>query len=170
MSTREQLEKKPLYRFSKVIFNILAAIVVVATLLIWYGIRINVFDATQAYLVCNNAKDKIFQLTDQEKKLIEDSRLTTFAVGSETQIRISKICYQDYSGGKDPELATSFDISLFKEMEKGADDRVYTIQGIRDVYHWQLWYLIIALIVEYGIFQGLKFTGLYVAGGKDAIS
>jgi hypothetical protein len=169
MSTRDQLERKFAFRFVKVFFIFFVAIVAVITLFIWYNSREQVFEASQAYFLCNNQGNTQFQLTNSEKIILSNIKQPFFHQYSDEQMRINKVCYKQYSGGKEPELASESDISLFREFEKGIDGRVYTIQGIRIFYDWGWEYLLYSIIVEYIIFQFLKYLGLYIAGGKEAL-
>ena len=169
MTTRIHLEQKPFFRLSKVLFIMFSTIIVGLTFFVCYLSKEKVLNTDKAYIVCNHAQNKQFNLTLEEKKILQNSFLYSFPIGSETQIRINKLCYQDYSGGKNPDLASASDISLFREMEKGSDDRVYTVKGIQQDYNWNWKWLIIALITEYILLQGLRLAGLYIAGGKEAL-
>ena len=168
MATRPELEKKFVFRFAKVTGIVLAVIVLGLTLLIWYATKETIRNIDQAYFVCNFSSTS-HQLTSGEKEILRVLGLNTFARGSEENTRLSKECYKEYSGGKDPEMATQSDIAMFREFTDGADERTYTIQGIKQEEDWHWGYLMLALLIEYGIFVGLRNTGLYVAGGKEAL-
>lgn len=169
MTTQIHLEQKPLFRLSKIIFIIFSFLVIGLTMLVWFLSREKILNTNKAYIVCNHAQEKRFQLTVAEKEVLQNSYLYNFPKGSDAAIRIAKLCYQDYSGGKDPELALEENISLFREIEKGLDGRVFTISGIEQGFNWNWKYIIIALIIEYILLQGLRIAGLYVAGGKEAL-
>jgi hypothetical protein len=109
-------------------------------------------------------------LLESEKKIIQNSKSVIFQKGTLENIRLSKECYKIYSGGKDPELATSFEIQLFDKIQKGDNGKVYTISGVNEYIDWHIGYLLLTLFIETIIFYIIKIAGLYIFGGKQAIS
>ncbi|MBM3272105.1 hypothetical protein FJY94_02365 [Candidatus Kaiserbacteria bacterium] len=168
MTTAVELENLWVFRLLKVTFVIALFIVVGLTLVIWYSSVGTRLDASSAYIVCNHAPEKKFDLSASERIYLETFKHQVFDKGSDAQIRINKLCYADYSN-KDPDTASSFDIDLFRQMEQGTDGKIYVISGINEKYDWQLQGLFIALIVEALIFATIRFVGLYILGGKEAL-
>lgn len=166
MATKHELEQKPLFRLTKVIFWVFALIAVGLTVVVWYVIASSSVDASSAYFVCNSSTVQ-HPLTSSEQSDIESSKATRFAYGSTDQTNTNKLCYQEYSGGKDPNSASQSDINFFHQMQAGSNGQVYTIFGVQHNWYWG--WLIGVLVVEYFIFQILKTLGLYVAGGEEAL-
>lgn len=166
MTTKRELERKPLFRFTKVLFGLSAFIVIGLTVLIWYAVASSNVDARQAYFICNSGTTE-HPLTQSEQSYIQTSKATTLAYGSDDQINTNKICYQEYSG-KDPASATKSDIDFFRQMQGGINGQVYTIKNIGHDWYWN--WLMGILVVEYLPFQLLRTVGLYVAGGREALS
>lgn len=169
MATKDELEERPLFRAAKIGFGLSAFIIVGLTLLVWYATAEKTFDFSKAYIQCNGLPEGKYELTDGQRKAIESSYNHGLVSSSPESIQASKTCYGEYSGGKDPDLATSFDIQLFVEMQKGSGGEVYTIEGIQEGmnYHWD--WLCYFLFGEYLIYQVLKAGGLYIAGGREAL-
>ncbi|MFA6463961.1 MAG: hypothetical protein WCV55_03065 [Candidatus Paceibacterota bacterium] len=165
-----ELEKKPLFRFFKVIYILIVGIVAIITIFFFVVGKENKLSTDSSYYTCNGLGDTAQTLTDNEKKLIQNSKSLIFQKGTPENIRLSKECYKLYSGGKDPDLATSFEIQLFEGMQKGDNGKVYTISGTREYIDWHLDYLLLILIVEGIIFYLIRLAGLYIFGGKQAIS
>src|SRR3989344_6042624 len=152
MATKIELEKNPSFRFSKVVFMLIAGVAVILTFTIWFTIKEKKLDASNAYFTCNDLGADSHSLTDSEKKLLQDTRLYFFQKGTPENIKLSKECYKAYSGGKNPDLATDFDIQLFHEMQKGGDDKVYAVGGVREYTDWHFNSLALVLFIEYIIF------------------
>jgi hypothetical protein len=167
MATKHELERKPLFRFTKVLFWISAIIVIGLTVVVWYVIASSGVDASQAYFVCNGQTTQ-HPLTQSQQNYIQTFHASTFrnAPNDVDNEGVHKTCYQEYSG-KNPELATNAEVQDFRSWETGSNGDVYAVQGIHHDWHWS--WLIGALVVEYIIFQLLKNLGLYIAGGKEAL-
>lgn len=170
MATKNELEEKTLFRLSKVVYISVVVIIVLVTLVVWSSLKENKIDTSRAYFTCNSLGNDPQALTDAEKTLLQNDKSYIFEKGTPENVRLSKECYKIYSGGKNPDLATSFDIQLFNEMQKGDNGKVYVIQGINQYTDYHFGYLFIVLFVEYIIFTLIKIGGLYIFGGKQAIS
>lgn len=167
MATKKELERKPLFRLAKVIYGFFSAIILLATVGAIFLFKSEKLDTATAYVSCNSLAARV-ELTDSEK---EELALNNgiFRTGTPTKGRINKACYTIYSGGKDPEAASSMDIALFKEMEAGTDGNVYKVEGTKKIHDYHVGVFIIVFLIELAVLNILRRTGLYIAGGKEAL-
>lgn len=168
MASRSELEKKPLFRFVKVVFLLFWIIIFLCTAGLMFVSKSDKIDTSEATFTCNYSGNKTYELNDSEKELLKDNKNELFDKGTPENTRLAKECYKDYSGGKDPELATRFDIQLFNEMESGSNGKVYVINGLRKYEDWHVPQFAVTFTVELIVFMALRFFGFYIFGGLEA--
>lgn len=139
------------------------------TVFFWYNSKTVETDTSNAYFTCNYLGANSYNLNESEKQELKNLSMHYFFKGTPGNIRVSEECYKVYSGGKEAKYASEFSINLFKSMNENSDGKVYTISGIEHYDNWHVDEVLIALLIELVLMWIIKYTGLYIFGGREAI-
>jgi hypothetical protein len=154
MATKAELEKKASYRAAKSVFLILAALVLLATVGIWYVLVETRTVADNAYYTC---------LGSNEKRALEETEIADLE-SSYGYLGPDQRLQADCLGLLGASFISDQDMRI---IQYGPNQ--YALGGLEEEKEWHVMWLLIALAIEYALFLVLKRTGLYIAGGKEAL-